>query len=279
MRAGKGSEYDGGHRVPFFMRWPAGGVGGGRDVSALTAHIDVMPTLLELCGVRPDPAPAFDGTSLAAALRGTGPAPEGRTLFVHSQRVETPVKWKQSAVMTERWRLVNGRELYDMAADPAQKTDVAAREPETVARLRAAYEGWWADLERGFLDVAIVLGDERADPVRLCGHDWHGERMAVFQEDVLKRVVGNGHWIVDVARAGRYRFSLRERPAEAPVALTARHAKVAAAGRAAEGDVPAGAESVVLVLDLPAGRTRLQTWLTDPDGTVRGAYYVEVKRE
>jgi arylsulfatase A-like enzyme len=59
MRGWKSSEYDGGHRVPLFIHWPAGGVAKGRDVDALAGHIDLLPTLLELCGLPPiDPAHA-----------------------------------------------------------------------------------------------------------------------------------------------------------------------------------------------------------------------------
>ena len=105
MRQGKGSEYDGGHRVPFFLRWPAAGYVGSLEVDALTAHIDVLPTLAELCDL---PVPAdLDGVSLVPLLDGEE-QPE-RTLFVHSQRVPYPIKWRKSAVMTERWRLVNQR--------------------------------------------------------------------------------------------------------------------------------------------------------------------------
>ncbi|MGI9240240.1 MAG: arylsulfatase, partial [Verrucomicrobiales bacterium] len=66
MRGKKGSEYDGGHRVPFFIRWPAGGVTAGRDIPTLTAHIDVLPTLMEYCGIdnRPEEAPLMHGRSL-----------------------------------------------------------------------------------------------------------------------------------------------------------------------------------------------------------------------
>ena len=49
MRGIKGSEYDGGHRVPCFFRWP-GHLPGGKDVDAVTAHIDILPTLIDLCG-------------------------------------------------------------------------------------------------------------------------------------------------------------------------------------------------------------------------------------
>ena len=70
MRGKKGSEYDGGHRVPFFVYWPKGGVSGGRDVDALAAHVDVMPTLTELCGLQATPAVDGDGVSFAGPLRG-----------------------------------------------------------------------------------------------------------------------------------------------------------------------------------------------------------------
>ena len=83
MRAGKGSEYDGGHRVPFFIRWPAGGIEGGRDVDDLTAHIDVLPTLAELTGVAVPEELALDGQSLATLLKDETARLDDRTLFVH----------------------------------------------------------------------------------------------------------------------------------------------------------------------------------------------------
>ena len=72
MKGTKGSEYDGGHRVPCFIRWPAGGLGGARDVDRLTAHIDLLPTLIDLCGLEKPPGVAFDGRSLVPLLRGRG---------------------------------------------------------------------------------------------------------------------------------------------------------------------------------------------------------------
>ena len=51
MRGKKGSPYDGGHRVPFFLYWPDGGIPGGKDVSTITSYIDFVPTILDLCGI------------------------------------------------------------------------------------------------------------------------------------------------------------------------------------------------------------------------------------
>ncbi len=44
MRGRKTSEYDGGHRVPLFVYWPAGGLVGGRNIEPITAHVDVVST-------------------------------------------------------------------------------------------------------------------------------------------------------------------------------------------------------------------------------------------
>ncbi len=59
-----------------------------------------------------------------------------RVMVTDSQRVASPIKWRQSATMMGRWRLVNGVELYDILADPEQRYDVAADHPEVVAHLR-----------------------------------------------------------------------------------------------------------------------------------------------
>jgi len=68
--------------------------------------------------------------------------------MVHSQRIEHPEKWRKSAVMTQRWRLINGKELYDIQADPAQGSDVAGANQKVVKELRRFYEKLWTDLSR-----------------------------------------------------------------------------------------------------------------------------------
>jgi arylsulfatase A-like enzyme len=148
MRGLKGSEYDGGHRVPCFFRW-SGRIATGADRPALSAHIDILPTLVDLCGLKRPKTLPLDGVSLRPVLEGNVDMP-ARTLFVHSQRIDHPEKWRKCAVMTDRWRLVNGKELYDMPADPGQRSDVASKHASVVAELRQAYEKWWAGLSRRF---------------------------------------------------------------------------------------------------------------------------------
>ncbi|GAG45776.1 unnamed protein product, partial [marine sediment metagenome] len=113
-----GSEYEGGHRVPCFIRWPDGSLTGGSDIDRLTAHVDILPTLIELCGLKRPRGVKFDGDSLVQLLKGREMNWPDRTLITDSQRIEHPEKWRKSAVMTDRWRLINGKELYDIKADP-----------------------------------------------------------------------------------------------------------------------------------------------------------------
>ena len=280
MRGRKGSEYDGGHRVPFFVRWPGGGINGGKDIDRLAAHIDVLPTLLDLCGLtRPD-GPPVHGTSLVPLLKGEGKGWPKRTLVVDSQRVENPIKWRKSAVMTDRWRLVNGRELYDIQADPGQKTDVAAANAAVVATLRKTYEKWWADTSTRFDEYCpIVLGSAHENPTRLDCMDWHvAKGLPPWNQGQIRRgPAANGFWAVDVKRDGTYEFDLRRWPKEHGGAVEANTARIKIGQIERTADVPAGAKAATFSLKLKAGPATLQTWLTNSKLT-RGAYYVYVRR-
>lgn len=121
MRGNKTSPYDGGHRVPFFLHWPAAGMDKKQAVKEITQAIDIVPTLLDLTGSSKPEKLNFDGISLRPLLDSATDAdwPE-RFLVTDSQRVFDPIKWRQSAVMSNQWRLVNGTELYDIKDDPGQ---------------------------------------------------------------------------------------------------------------------------------------------------------------
>ena len=234
LRGGKGSPYDGGHRVPFFLRYPRGALCGGRDTDTLCAHIDVMPTLLELCNVPTPRALSWHGRSLVPILRDAAAAWPERTLVTDSQRLTEPVKWRQSAVMSDRWRLIDGAKLYDIRADREQRRDLAAQHPTEVARLRAAYEEWWAIVsEQAARNVPIALGDEVA--TTLSAHDWRNEASDCpwHQGHIRAGHRCEGYWEVRVLRAGRYQFALRRWPEDAGhpllTAAKGRHALLTAA--------------------------------------------------
>jgi hypothetical protein len=180
--------------------------------------------------------------------------------------------------MTDRWRLINGKDLYDMTADPGQKKDVARDHVEVAARLRTAYEAWYADLSKRFDEYCeIIIGSEKENPSPLCCHDWHGELAPSGQDMVKKGLKANGFWAVEVARAGKYEITLRQQPAEAKFPIQAATARLTVGGLDLTQPVPSGATAVTFRADLKPGKTRLQSWLTEKSGESRGAYYVEVK--
>ena len=291
MRGKKVSPYDGGHRVPCFIRWPAGGLNSSRDIDRLTAHIDLLPTLIEMCGLEKPEEVTFDGSTLVPLLTGqAGDWPE-RTLVVDCQLLDNPKKWRNSAVMTDRWRLVKGEELYDIKVDPGQQADVAGQNREVVAKLRKAYEAWWDDVSERFDEYCeIVIGSEKENPSRLTSHDWHASTPLIpwSQENILNGMKSNGFWAVEVARDGTYEIALRRWPAEvdAPItgtipggrAIDATEARLTIADVDVTRPVPQDAAAVTFRVELKAGKTRLQTWFTDDKGASRGAYFVYVKR-
>ena len=284
MRGAKGSEYDGGHRVPFLIRWPGGALGGGkgREDGYLCAHIDVLPTLASLCGVDLPDGPALDGIDLAPRLRDPAAAMPDRTLFVHSQRIPDPEKWRRCAVMTERWRLVNGVELFDIQAHPGQRDDVAAEHPEVVARLTQAYDGWWDSLSAVFdQPVRIGLGSDREQTTQLHPHDWQvtAQRKSSWHQNHVRRGhLGQGVWFVDVLRPGRYQIELRRWPRHVDRPLEAREARLVVGDRDFRQPIDEGATECTFSIDLPAGPPTLQTVMTLDSGETRGEYFVYVTR-
>ncbi|MBO9606090.1 MAG: arylsulfatase [Paenibacillaceae bacterium] len=219
MRGKKGSPYEGGHRVPLFLRWPAGGIGGGRDVGELAAYTDVVPTLLDLCGMAAPEGLAFDGRSLAPLLRGTQEPWPARAVVTDSQRVPVPVKWKSSAVMRGKWRLINGSELYRLDVDPGQRNDVAAQYPQLIDELRQAYDRWWERVSRQFgEEIPIRIGSPHEPVARITSHDWRGGASDCAWNQGQIRAGKRCHSYVEVAveAAGRYRFELRRGDSRPP---------------------------------------------------------------
>ena len=150
FKTGKGSPYEGGTHVPAFWRWK-GKLGEGVDIPALTAHIDLYKTFCQLAGVDlPTDIQAIDGRSLVPLLQDPNASWADRNLFVHKGRWEKGQdpnlsKYSDCAVRSQRWRLVNNRDLYDIAADPKEKINVYSDHPEVVAKLNAAYDEWWKE--------------------------------------------------------------------------------------------------------------------------------------
>jgi len=135
MKGGKGSVYEGGHRVPLFIRWPNGELTGGRDIDQLVAHYDLLPTFVDLFGFDFIPVKPLDGRSFKPLLYDANANWTNRILYMDTQRKQNLIKYKTYTVMDDNWRLVNGSELYDINADLGQTENVFDQHPEAAARL------------------------------------------------------------------------------------------------------------------------------------------------
>jgi arylsulfatase A len=184
MRGGKTSVHEGGTRVPLFMKWPA------KNwkpyvAKPIVSHIDIFPTLMDLCGVTPPTGPKIDGVSLRPLLEGRESSWPERVLFTHNpidQQNRFP-----GAVRTQKYRLVceiSGKaggsgavandssakpwQLYDMEIDPAQEKNIAKENPDTVAKLIKLYDAWFADISsQGLQRFPLPVGYTQENPVTL----------------------------------------------------------------------------------------------------------------
>ncbi|MEW4925484.1 arylsulfatase [Algibacter sp. 2305UL17-15] len=224
MRGTKGSAYEGGHRVPFFIHWKDGNIAEAKDINALTAQIDILPTLAELCGIDlPKDHKPIDGQSIVSMLRNPEQKND-RMLITDSQRVQVPEKWRHSAVMQNKWRLVNGTELYNIEEDNGQKNNIAEQHPERVKAMRDFYDGWWQKVSVDFdKEIYFKIGAEEENPITLTSHDVHAPngQQPWNQSYIREGMKGSGYWSVDIKEEGHYTISLRRYPIESGLAIGA----------------------------------------------------------
>ena len=283
MRGKKSSQYEGGHRVPFFIHWPKGKLVGGRDVTSLTAHLDVLPTLAELCKVDIPDSHHPDGFSFAPQLASPDSESQRQHLVVQFYGgpgfTEPASPFSHSCVIRDQWRLMNGKELYDISADPAQRSDIAVAHPQVVKELRALYMPHWESVKPRMTPVAIDLGNSAQNPTELCSQDWYLDKgnppWNFGSINRLPRVVGP--WHVNIRRAGKYRITLRQFPKVANKPVVAVRAKVEIAGKTMEQPVEPGSHGIEFEMELDTGRTQLLTYLYDARGRAGGAYFTEVE--
>jgi arylsulfatase B len=307
--------------VPFIAHWPAAGWDRKHASDVLCHAVDIVPTLLEITGAKKPAAVKFDGLSIRPLLDPagkTGNWPHDRMLVTDSQRVRDPIKWKQTAVMSGKWRLVNGRELYDLAGDPGQERNVITENAVQAEKMRAFYDAWWAELEPTFAQTTeIHLGHPDHPVVSVTGHDWIQEALPPWNQQHIREADGyaptpkspsksvhRGHWAVKVVTPGSYSISLRRWPLEADrpitaalrpgadvpgaskafrarpgIAIPATSARLRLNGKDLETKpVQPGDKEVTFITRLTAGSHELAPVFVDAIGNEVGAYYTIITK-
>ena len=170
MKGSKNSTNEGGTHVPSFWHWK-GVLGEGVDIGALTAHIDLYKTFCDLAGANlPEKMQDIDGRSLLPLLEDPKAKWVDRELFVHRGRWkagEREEKKYACAVRTARWRFVNNKQLYDIANDPGETTDVADSHPEVVDRLRTSFDKWWESVLPLMVNEGLPEIEQKDKPLAL----------------------------------------------------------------------------------------------------------------
>lgn len=298
LRESKASNYEGGHRVPCFLRWPDGGLEAGLDITAPTQVQDLLPTLLNLCQLSPGKA-QFTGMSLVPLLH-KQPPPDRLLVVQYGQR-QRPVKY-DAAVIWKQWRLQKGSELYDIEKDRAQKENVAEQFPDVVKHMKGFYDYWWSTLSSDLVrPIPMLLGTREENPVLLTSIDWwEVDADNINYVSMAEGGPRGGVWTVQVESAGKYSVELRRWPFHTNKPIGSEGPRVTIGGRKLDHKyklIPAHAavlrangvdQTVSLTPDsvgatfqvsLPKGLGQLQGWFRGQEGEdLCGAFYALVTR-
>ena len=306
LKGSKGSEYEGGHRVPLFIRWPDGRLTGGRDIDKLVAHYDLLPTFVDLLGFNFTPVKPLDGMSLKPLLQDNSSPWPNRVLYIDTQRLQNLVKYRKYSVMDDNWRLVNGSELYNINNDRAQTTNVFDKHSSVVEKLSLGYEKWWQSIiDEGVNEryAYIKVGSPKENPSRISAHDMltgkHGG--AWHQYGAVQASQATGRWKIEFIEDGDYSITLRRFPRESGLAFNEtfpaqkknieldrtmpasekadfEKAYLYVANVESNLNIEAGQAEVTFTGKIPAGKYDMEAQLIDKDGKVHPAYYIYVEK-
>ena len=213
LRGLKSSVYRGGIRVPCFWRYPAR-FSETRKVEVNTTHLDILPTLSDLCQVPLPKNRVIDGKSLLPLLQGDSVNWQDRPLFFAWTR-QYPELYHNVALQQGPYKLVGQTsyhaeiadfELYDVQRDPYEQNNLVDEQPQRAQRLKQALDEQFFALINApnLLDPPrIVIGSERENPVILSRNDASGERGIWAQEETY------GKWRVRIAQEGYYTVRFR----------------------------------------------------------------------
>jgi len=186
LRGQKLSSYEGGIKVPFFIKWPEK-VKAGLRIDRIAAHIDILPTLKDACGITEANESTIDGLSLWPLIQEEADNWPDRLLYFQFHRGMTPRHYQNCAVRSQKYKLVSKHsttkerfarepslkpdfELYDMESDPGERSDVSLKHPDIARQMEKAYKAWLDDMRhtRGYEPGLILIGSEHENPVHLC---------------------------------------------------------------------------------------------------------------
>jgi len=267
LRSQKGTMYQGGIKVPMFIRWPEK-IAAGKDVEVLSNPIDLLPTLAGPCGAQVPSDRTIDGIDLMPFIaEGSTEYPE-RTVCMQWHRGDAAERYRNYCAVDQRYKLMRpgkdgADELFDLVDDPGEQNDLAASKPDVVERLKRDYDAWFDDVGPTSSDatydaVPIHIGSPHENPTVLTRQDWrvHGDDGWSDQRF--------GYWVVRAEKRGPYRMVVRYTPGdeEGEMAVTIGDQTITALA-------PAGEPSVTLEgVEMPEGINQIEGRVRRPGGEI-----------
>ncbi|MCK4922096.1 MAG: arylsulfatase [Bacteroidales bacterium] len=292
QRGGKGSPYEGGHRLFSYIRWPEGGLKGGKEVDALTSVMDIFPTLVELCEIKSSEKLDQDGISFKPALYGKEiPGNESRVIYLSKIVPDTELDFQRNmySVIEGEWRWINRKELYNIKEDLDQRNNIAADNPGIVSKMEKGLDEFLAkNASKREVPVRFLLGDKKHKTISLTTQDLWG-KPAFSQGHVRKLSQGSGPWKVTFLNDGKYKITLSRYPLYTGFAFnektngnnsqefTADKAKLAIGTETYEKGISATDKHVSFEIEVKAGDNDLETWIYSEEGITIPSYFVEVE--
>lgn len=216
LRGRKSSVYEGGIRVPFVAYWK-GQVQGGQKHNQITAHIDLLPTLLSITKTPRPESLVLDGVDFSDILLSRKSTLPQRALYFQVHRGLSPRQYQNCAVVTNRFKLIGypgtfGKEnltqnaepileLYDLKRDPGEQNNRIKSNKETAQDLRRQYEAWYSIMKqtRNFNPGLIFVDREHESPCVLCRYQ-DGNYFQGFSQGWMVKIVHSGLYQVHIKR-------------------------------------------------------------------------------
>jgi arylsulfatase len=212
MRGRKGDVYQGGVRVPFYLRYPAM-INDHTTINTMAAHIDILPTLAQICNAELPKNRIIDGKSLLPLLKGKQVAWTNRSLFFYWTR-RYPELYYNMAVQKEGFKLVGMTDfnagigdfkLFNLKNDPYELNNIVNNNLELAISLKSELDTYYKQLifsDNLINPPRIQIGNKEENPIFLNRNDASGERGIWAQEEIF------GKWRVSIAE-GHYNFKFK----------------------------------------------------------------------
>ncbi len=277
LRGLKGSVYEGGIKVPAFIAYP-----GKKEayISQTLAHIDILPTIMDLVNIDYDQVNEVDGISFVPLIEGQEADTFLHRSLIYNWQRGYPEPYRNIAVRKGDFKLVGQTgqitdlELYNMADDPYEKNNIISENPDIAIELRQEFDNWYRDIireENLRKSLAPVAGTEYQDEIILNRNDAKGPPGIWSQEEIF------GYWDISFANSGTYKIKVRFRDSvPSPGRLTL---KISPVQRTVIIDQPGLKEYTFINVFIPEGDYVLDCWLQTQTGRRILPFYITVSAD